>query len=133
MRNYEAEVIVKTARSGGKGGQNVNKVETKVALMWQPSTSALLNEAEKVRLLAKIGKKLDSEGYLHVSAQEKRSQLENKEIAFKKLADLVEKALIVKVIRLKTKVPKSVILGIKKEKIHRSEKKANRRGIGWDE
>ncbi len=133
MRNYENEVIIKTSRSGGKGGQNVNKVETKVALMWHPANSALLDEAEKERLLAKLANKLDSEGYLHISAQEKRSQLENKEIAFQKLADLVEKALIIQTPRKKTKIPKRVVQGIKKEKIHRSAKKANRRGAGWEE
>lgn len=133
MRNYESEVIIKTSRSGGKGGQNVNKVETKVALMWQPATSSLLTEDEKARLIEKLASKLDAEGYLHITAQVKRSQLENKEIAFQKLADLVEKSLIIKVIRKKTKVPKSVINAIKKEKIARSEKKANRKGGNWEE
>jgi ribosome-associated protein len=133
MRNYESEVIIKTSRSGGKGGQNVNKVETKVALMWNPAASTLLSEAEKQLLLEKLEAKLDSEGYLHITAQVKRSQLENKVVAFQKLHELVEKSLIVKVVRLKTKVPKSVINAIKKEKMVRSEKKANRKGGNWEE
>lgn len=133
MRNYETEVTIKTSRSGGKGGQNVNKVETKVELMWNPANSGLFTEVEKGLLLEKLATKLDSEGYLHITAQVKRSQLENKEVAFKKLHDLVEKSLIVKTVRQKTKVPKSVINAIKKEKIARSEKKANRRGDNWDE
>jgi len=133
MRNYETEVIIKTARSGGKGGQNVNKVETKVALMWNPATSTLFSEEEKERLLPKLASKLDKEGYLHISAQVKRSQLENKLVAFQKLHDLVEKALIIKVVRKKTKVPQSVINAVKKEKMIRSEKKSNRKGGNWEE
>ncbi|MFN0201124.1 MAG: alternative ribosome rescue aminoacyl-tRNA hydrolase ArfB [Bacteroidia bacterium] len=132
MRNYESEVLVKTSRSGGKGGQNVNKVETKVTLMWNPAQSALFTEDEKARLLEKLANKLDSEGYLQVSAQAKRSQLENRELAFEKLHQLIEKALIIKAERKKSKVPKAVIAAIKKEKMHRSDKKANRKSADWE-
>lgn len=127
MRDYTSEVLIRTSRSGGKGGQNVNKVETKVELLWNPATSLLLNEQEKTLLLAKFVDKLDKDGFLHVVCQVKRTQLENKDLAFQKLDMWVEKALKVEAPRKKTKVPQSVKNAIRRDKIHQSAKKANRR------
>ena len=127
MRDYPSEVQVRTSRSGGKGGQNVNKVETKVELVWHPATSMLLDEAEKALLLTKLADKLDNDGYLHVVCQVKRTQLENKELAFKKLEMWVEKALHVAIIRKKTSIPKAVKNAIRRDKIHQSERIANRK------
>lgn len=127
MRNFESEVVVKTSRSSGSGGQNVNKVETRVELVWQPANSKLFTEEEHARLLAKIAKRLDKEGLLHITAQVKRSQLENKYVALKKLAELVEKLLEPELIRKKTKLPAAVKNAIRRNKIFHSEKKAGRR------
>ena len=127
MRNYESEVLVRTSRSGGKGGQNVNKVETKVELVWQPATSLLVSSEERALLLEVLAEKLDNEGCLHVTAQAKRTQIENKELAYRKLHALVNKALIVVKPRRKTKIPAGVKAAIKREKAHNADKKANRR------
>jgi ribosome-associated protein len=127
MRNYENEVLVRTSRSGGKGGQNVNKVETKVELVWQPANTLLLTDAERTLLLEVLADKLDNEGCLHVTAQAKRTQIENKELAYRKLHALVNKALIVAKPRRATKIPKAVKEGILREKAHNADKKANRR------
>lgn len=133
MKDYSSEVQIRTSRSGGKGGQNVNKVETKVEVIWQPETSILLTETEKALVIEKLAHKLDKDGFLHVVCQIKRTQIENKAIALEKLANLVEKALKVEIKRKKTVVPKAVKAAIRRDKIHQSAKKANRKGNWQDE
>lgn len=83
----------KTSRSGGKGGQNVNKVSSKVELVFDILSTTLFTEEEKQKLQIRLEGKLDSEGKLHVISQVSRSQLENKKIAGEKLFIMLEKAL----------------------------------------
>lgn len=94
MHNFTSEISFKTARSGGKGGQNVNKVETMVEAWWHVANSAVFTPEEKELIQEKLAKRINKTGYLLVKSSETRSQLENKQIALQKMQDLVEKSLI---------------------------------------
>ncbi|HXA01318.1 MAG TPA: peptide chain release factor-like protein, partial [Cytophagaceae bacterium] len=73
------EVKFKASLSGGKGGQNVNKVSTKVELYWTPASSGILSESQKAKVNTKLSNKLSNEGELRLVSEEERSQLRNKE------------------------------------------------------
>lgn len=122
-----SEVIYKAVRSSGAGGQNVNKVASKVVATFHLENSNGFSEEEKKLLITKLAKKLSQEGLLILTAEEDRSQLKNKEIVTKKLFEVLEKNLILPKIRKATKIPKSVIRKRIKDKKNISEVKKNRK------
>lgn len=125
---FNPEFEFQASRSSGPGGQNVNKVNTKVTLRFNVPDSNVLELEEKSILMEKMGNKLDNEGNLVIQCQEKRSQIQNKEIAIRKFYDLLLKAFHKKKIRKATKPGKAAIEERIKEKKRISEKKKSRRG-----
>jgi ribosome-associated protein len=127
-----SELNFKAVRSSGAGGQNVNKVSSKVVLSFDLNASQALSAEEKELLLLKISSRLTSENILILNCDEDRSQLKNKDIVTKRFLEIIQKGLIVPKERKATKIPKSVIRKRIKDKKNISEVKKTRRKPNLD-
>jgi ribosome-associated protein len=126
----EEELTFLTSRSGGPGGQNVNKLETKVTLRFDLAGSPRLSEEQRQRIRERLATRITRDGVLQVSSQRHRTQAANREAAVARFAELVGEALQEETPRKPTKVPRAVKRRRLEDKRRRSETKRGRAGFG---
>jgi ribosome-associated protein len=102
----EDELLFRAVRAGGPGGQHVNKTSTKINLSWDVGQSGSLSDADKRRVMEKLTNRIDARGVLHITSGGRRSQLQNREAAMRRLDELVTKALHVPKPRKRTRPPR---------------------------
>ena len=126
-----SELTARATRAGGPGGQHVNTSSTRIELLWNPTRSHALDGALRSRLIEQLASRLDGAGNIRVVSAEHRSQLQNRQAAEARLAELVRKALVVPKPRKKTKPTKASKERRLEAKKQRGEKKKRR--SGWEE
>jgi ribosome-associated protein len=129
--DLQKEIVYKTSRSGGKGGQNVNKVSTKVELLFSVDNSALFTEEEKIRINQKLQSRFNKDGLVQVICDEERSQYLNKEKAVERLIVLLTGALHQPKKRKPTKITRAAKLArLDAKKINARKKESRRKDFG---
>ncbi|MDX5348965.1 MAG: aminoacyl-tRNA hydrolase [Hymenobacteraceae bacterium] len=131
VQDLSSEFEFQASRSGGAGGQNVNKVNTKIELRFHVGNSVLLTEQQKQKIMEKLGNRITQEGYLQLVCQAERSQLQNKEHCIKKLYELIEQALAPEKKRKATKPTRESVRKRLQAKKKQSDKKAARGNVDW--
>ena len=126
LDQLKSELNYKAVRSSGAGGQNVNKVSTKVILLFDLAKSSAFSPEQKEQLQLRWANRLSSEGIIQLSSDESRSQLKNKTLVTQRFFGLLESALTVAKARKPTKIPRSAIEKRIKNKRWASEIKASR-------
>ncbi len=129
----EEELTFKTSRSGGPGGQNVNKLNTRVTVLFDVSRSLSLSEEQKRRIVSKLSTRVDRQGVLHVVSQKYRSQEANRRAAVERLQQLLQEALMPPPIRRKTTVPRAARERRLEEKRQRGRIKSDRSRRDWSQ
>ncbi len=124
----EGELVFKASRSSGPGGQNVNKLNTRVTVLWDVAASPGLSDRQKQQIRSRLAGRMDKEGILHIAAQMHRSQEANRRAAVERLQQLVQEALAPVPVRKKTKVPVAARERRLREKKQRSDRKQRRKG-----
>lgn len=122
----EAELSFTASRSGGPGGQNVNKVSTRVTLWFDVVNSRSLAEEDKEHIVEHLGNRMGKDGVLHIVSQRERSQAENRELAVERFVELLQSALKQAPARRKTRIGKTARLRRMEEKKRHSKLKSER-------
>ena len=125
------ELNFKAVRSSGAGGQNVNKVSSKIVLIFDVATSQGLNENEKLLLYTKLKTKISQENLLILTCDEDRSQFKNKKIIIKRFFEMIENALVLPKVRKATKISKGANEKRIQEKKKAGEIKAGRKKLDF--
>jgi len=122
-----AELDVRASRASGAGGQHVNKTSSRVEVTWNVTTSPSLDDADRARLIARLAPRISEEGELRVVASDTRSQLQNRELAESRLAEIVRRALVIPKVRKRTRPSMAARQARLADKRKVSEKKRVRR------
>ena len=126
-RDIEKELQFQASRSGGPGGQNVNKVASKIELRFHVESSEQLTDDEKALILAKLANRITNDGFLQLTCQTERSQLQNKELCIARFYELLRQALTLQKKRKATKPTHTSVKQRLESKKRQAQKKANRR------
>lgn len=124
--SFENECIFRTSRSSGKGGQHVNKTETKVGLWFDVAASALFSEEEKTRIFSRLASAITDDGFLQLNCDEQRSQLQNRQSVIERAIVILEKSLVAVKPRKQTRPSKATVEKRLEEKHKNSIKKSER-------
>ena len=129
----EAELVFTTSRSSGPGGQNINKLNTRVTLLFDVDRSSSLNEAERACLRERLVGRINKQGIMRVTSQRHRTQLANREETIRRFIALLQNALYEEEVRIPVAIPKSLNERRLKQKKHRSSIKRERSNFFEDD
>jgi len=129
----EDELIFKASRSSGPGGQNINKVSTRITLLFDVANCESFSDTQKQRLLARLASRADKNGLIRVISQKFRTQSANRKVAVERLQQLLADALKTRPLRKKTKVPYAAKQQRLEQKKRRSLLKRQREKRSWAE